>query len=79
MCIRDRLHTGRSHQIRAHMAHIGHPLVGDAKYGGSGGQPHQLLCAYMLRFCFQTDAGALSYLDGREFSLDDVWFTNNFK
>lgn len=74
-----RLHTGRSHQIRAHMAHIGHPLVGDAKYGGSGGQPHQLLCAYKLRFCFQTDAGALSYLDGRKFSLDDVWFTNNFK
>jgi len=41
------LHTGRSHQIRAHLQSIGHPLVGDAKYGGSGAK-HQLLHAYKM-------------------------------
>ena len=33
--IRLKLHTGRTHQIRVHMAHIGHPLLGDELYGGS--------------------------------------------
>ena len=33
------LHTGRTHQIRVHMAHIGHPIVGDSVYGGKAGRP----------------------------------------
>lgn len=47
-----RLGTGRTHQIRVHMAHIGHPLLGDGLYGGSRArmQRHALHCA-ALRFC----------------------------
>jgi 23S rRNA pseudouridine1911/1915/1917 synthase len=45
------LETGRTHQIRVHMAHIGHPLVGDAVYGGARGTPafgRQALHAWRL-------------------------------
>jgi 23S rRNA pseudouridine1911/1915/1917 synthase len=45
------LHTGRTHQIRVHMAHIGHPLVGDAVYGkAKTGVARPLLHAYKLGF-----------------------------
>ncbi|WP_417071239.1 23S rRNA pseudouridine(1911/1915/1917) synthase RluD [Niveibacterium terrae] len=45
------LETGRTHQIRVHMAHLGHPLVGDAVYGGNRGEPvfhRQALHAWRL-------------------------------
>ena len=77
--------TGRTHQIRAHMAHVGHPLVGDGKYGKNEsdrklGYRHQALCSYRLRFAFKTEAGVLSYLTGREFSIpkNEVYFTKDF-
>ncbi len=49
--VRLALHTGRTHQIRVHMAHIGHPLVGDDLYGGSTALlDRQALHCYQLKF-----------------------------
>jgi 23S rRNA pseudouridine1911/1915/1917 synthase len=51
--IRCRLETGRTHQIRVHMAYIGHPVAGDALYGGKKGElglESQCLHARSLRF-----------------------------
>ena len=66
------LMTGRTHQIRAHLAHIGHPILGDDKYGDRAlnrrlGLRRQQLWATRLVF---HAGGALAYLDGKAFSVD---------
>ena len=78
--------TGRTHQIRAHMAHVGHPLLGDGKYGVNRadrekGYKHQALWAYRLRFAFpEGEAHALSYLRGRvvEVPREEIYFLSLF-
>ena len=78
------LHTGRTHQIRAQMAHAGWPLLGDGKYGSERQNKRydetagQNLYSYALRFTFPTDAGALNYLRGREFRVEDVDFVKKY-
>ena len=66
--------TGKTHQIRAHLAYLGHPIIGDGKYGREKDnkkfkQTKQKLCCYKLIF----DKISMKELDGKEFVKMPDW------
>lgn len=70
--------TGRTHQIRAHLAHIGHPLYGDGKYGKEQGRYRQALYSYKIKFNFN-DENDLSYLNQKTFQAEDIALLKDYK
>lgn len=68
--------TGRTHQIRAHLAYLGHPVLGDIKYGNHKMNERtllktQALCAQRLTFGRIPEGNTLQYLSGRVIKLND--------
>lgn len=71
--------TGRTHQIRAHLAHIGCPILGDSKYGNNVANrelrfKYQALCAWELRFPARIADPRFARLSGRVFHAEKPWY-----
>lgn len=75
------LHTGKSHQIRASLAFLHHPLLGDRKYGAKAVSnfPYQALCAYRVRFANTSKSGCLDTIKDKEILLKDIQLLAYFK
>lgn len=70
-----RLHTGRTHQIRVHLAHLGHPLVADSVYGGKGalGLSRQALHATQLQLAHPISGESLSFEAPAPKDFTEAW------
>lgn len=71
--------TGRTHQIRAHMASIGCPILGDSKYGNNAANrelklKYQALCAYSLRFPAIEENSPCAQLSGKTIHTARPWY-----
>lgn len=76
--LKVKLYTGKTHQIRAHLAHIGHFILGDGKYGDnefnrSKGVKSQKLVAKELKLFF-SQGSSLDYLDNKSFYSKQDWY-----
>lgn len=74
-CVVCRLHTGRTHQIRVHMAFLGYPLVADVTYGGrlEHGISRQALHAYELNFEHPVSGQPMSFVAPLALDLQPLW------